>query len=164
MHVGVNLYRYFCFFSISFMFSHFYHFHFKSYSYFDSSNIHTHAAIHITFHFLCPCCQYYLLEVQSLIFTQLLQRTLHGVSSSLHIQRHAIKQTGWGWTFVVTMCASADDRMKMAEKLNCHAVSLKAHAIFYILFFPKKNIGLRIKSCTHNSTIIILNQYKAFGI
>ena len=27
---------------------------FKSYSYFDSSNIHTHAAIHITFHFLSP--------------------------------------------------------------------------------------------------------------
>ena len=49
---------------------------FKSYSYFDSSNIHTHAAIHITFHFLSPCCQCYPLVVQSLIFTQLLQHCM----------------------------------------------------------------------------------------
>ena len=116
MHVRVNLYR----FSLSttiivscFLTS----ITFKSYSYFDSSNIHTHAAIHITFHFLSPCCQCYPLVVQSLIF---------GVSSSHFFLLHAITINFLRMNFCVDRGVhQLHDRMKMAtEKLTCHAVSL----------------------------------------
>ena len=122
---------------------------FKSYSYFDSSNIHTHAAIHITFHFLSPCCQCYPLVVQSLIFTQLLQHCMVSavLFTSIFFLLHAITINLLRINFCVDrVCISCMIEWKWPQRnslvMQCH--SIKAHAIFHILLFPKNyyNIGL----------------------